>query len=87
MRDDYRCQRCGREGYHRGRDGKGRYIRLGIIKIQGDHIKELADGGDLLDLDNVQTLCVDCHKVKTAKSARLRKKAISRRRANVSISQ
>ncbi len=33
--------------------------------IEGDHIIEIADGGDEFDMENVQTLCVSCHKAKT----------------------
>lgn len=33
----------------------------------GDHIIPIALGGDEWDIDNVQTLCIDCDKVKTRK--------------------
>ena len=36
-----------------------------------DHIDELADGG-AFTLNNLQTLCVPCHKIKTAEQKRLR---------------
>lgn len=44
--------------------------RLGVVDEgrtfwEVDHVKELADGGTN-DLDNLQTLCMWCHKVKTA---------------------
>lgn len=40
--------------------------------VQADHIVEIADGGALTDPGNLQTLCDDCHKVKTleARAAR-----------------
>lgn len=31
----------------------------------GDHIVPIALGGDEFDLKNVQTLCIECHKIKT----------------------
>ena len=30
-------------------------------RLEVDHIKPLADGGALYDLDNLRTLCRDCH--------------------------
>ena len=35
-------------------------------KLIADHIKPIALGGDEWDIDNVQTLCEDCNKTKTA---------------------
>lgn len=35
---------------------------------EADHVVPLIDGGSF-GLDNLQTLCVDCHKAKTAKEA------------------
>jgi len=52
-----------------------RYTRVNCSSIlEVDHIVELADGGSN-DLDNLQLLCVDCHKSKTSKkrSTRLKK--------------
>ncbi len=37
-----------------------------------DHIKPIAEGGEWLDLDNLQTLCDHCHRVKTAKEVHRR---------------
>ena len=34
-------------------------------RVVGDHIVELADGGDPLDERNVQLLCWSCHTTKT----------------------
>ncbi|BDB58970.1 MULTISPECIES: HNH endonuclease [Rhodococcus] len=50
-RDGYRCRRCGRH------DPTGRTLRA-------DHKVNTARGGDD-SLDNGQTLCDDCHDVKT----------------------
>jgi 5-methylcytosine-specific restriction enzyme A len=51
-----RCEKCGK---YRGQDGRP-------IKVFGDHVVELRDGGALLDESNVQILCSDCHAAKTA---------------------
>lgn len=47
-----RCQSCGREG----------------VRVFGDHIRELKDGGAPLDPSNIQLLCGSCHTAKTAKA-------------------
>ena len=44
---------------------------------QADHILPVAEGGGECDLDNYQTLCLKCHKAKTA--AQARRKALARR--------
>lgn len=38
-----------------------------------DHIKEITDGGALLDERNLQSLCSTCHNKKTAEERRRRK--------------
>ena len=40
-----------------------------------DHIKELEDGGDPYDYDNLQSLCHSCHNRKTAKERKKRNKS------------
>jgi len=35
-----------------------------------DHIKELQDGGEEFDWDNLQSLCHDCHVKKSPQGAR-----------------
>jgi 5-methylcytosine-specific restriction endonuclease McrA len=35
-------------------------------ELEADHIIELADGGAIFDPANLQTLCHDCHAIKTA---------------------
>lgn len=42
-------------------------------RLQVDHITELADGGEPYDESNLQTLCEDCHKSKTAIARDLRR--------------
>lgn len=49
------------EGCGREEDESGRAIR-----IFGDHIVEIQDGGAALDENNVQLLCGSCHSAKTA---------------------
>jgi len=41
-----------------------------------DHIKEIVDGGELWDVDNLQSLCNACHNTKTGseKKRRVRRK-------------
>jgi 5-methylcytosine-specific restriction endonuclease McrA len=50
QRAGQRCQGCGRTG----------------CRLFADHIVELRDGGDPLDLRNGQALCGSCHAIKTA---------------------
>ena len=56
VRRGRRCEQCGA-----ARDDAG-----APVKIYGDHIVELRDGGSLLDPANVQFLCAECHGRKTA---------------------
>ena len=53
------CQRCERSG----RVVEGRDV---------DHIIEIEDGGSKTDPDNLQTMCVSCHRKKTAEEKRKR---------------
>jgi 5-methylcytosine-specific restriction endonuclease McrA len=53
-----RCERCGRTG-----NADGSWLRL-----FGDHVVELKDGGAELDPGNVRLLCGSCHSTKTAKA-------------------
>jgi len=54
-RDNYTCRYCGRQ--------------YPVSELVGDHIIPIAAGGSEFDLDNVQTLCVCCHKIKTKNDA------------------
>jgi 5-methylcytosine-specific restriction protein A len=38
-----------------------------------DHIKPISEGGEALSLDNLQTLCKQCHAIKTGKETAKRK--------------
>lgn len=53
------CEECGREG---------KIVPMALV----DHITEIADGGALLDTNNMQSLCVRCHAKKTAQERRRR---------------
>ena len=66
-RDNWTCQLCGERFWP---EWKGR--------IEGDHIVEIADGGDEFDMENIQTLCVECHKAKTKEGRRERAKVARR---------
>jgi len=64
-RDNYTCKKCGRtekqleEWYKTS-------IKYHNKKIICDHIIPIALGGDERDLNNLQTLCVDCNMIKTS---------------------
>jgi hypothetical protein len=47
-----KCEKCGAEG----------------VRIYGDHVVELKDGGAELDANNVELLCSPCHGKKTARA-------------------
>lgn len=47
---------------------KGRTEPANVV----DHIKEITDGGDPLDWNNLQSLCRACHNRKTAKERQRR---------------
>jgi 5-methylcytosine-specific restriction enzyme A len=69
-RDGYTCVKCG--------DGRKKIAikriprwddaehTFRISNLQADHITEVANGGAMWDLDNLQTLCVKCHQEKTS---------------------
>lgn len=64
-RDNYTCKHCGK-----------RYaLKYGDKEIAdtsnliGDHIIPIAVGGAEFDIDNVQTLCIQCNKLKTKRDA------------------
>jgi 5-methylcytosine-specific restriction endonuclease McrA len=40
-------------------------LEVDTSKLIGDHIMPIACGGDEFDIDNVQTLCERCNKIKT----------------------
>lgn len=54
LADEPLCEQCRREG---------RWTRATIA----DHVKPIAQGGALLDLANLQSLCQQCHSRKTTR--------------------
>lgn len=58
-RDNYTCVKCGKkdQDWNRG------------DHLVADHIVPIALGGEEFDLNNVQTLCLDCNRTKTRKDA------------------
>jgi hypothetical protein len=50
-RDNYTCKICGR--------------KFSPSQLECDHIKPIALGGKEFDITNLQTLCKDCHRIKT----------------------
>ena len=69
QRDEYVCQKC---GLGSKMDNYGSYHNL-----VADHIIPIAVGGQQWSFDNLQTLCVSCHKEKTKKD--IKKISIIRR--------
>jgi len=45
------------------------FDRVSGSELVADHIKPIALGGPQWDMENIQTLCVDCNRVKTKKDA------------------
>ena len=52
-RDNHTCVKCGYKG------------NAPYSDLIGDHIESIALGGEEFDVDNVQTLCIPCDKIKT----------------------
>ena len=46
-------------------------FKKGVIKPFNDvdHINNIAQGGDFYDVNNLQLLCTECHRIKTSKEA------------------
>ena len=63
-RDKYSCIKCGAKPTQRTYEGK---IIPDTSKLIGDHIIPISIGGEEYDLNNVQTLCEKCNKIKTKK--------------------
>ncbi|AUS01917.1 hypothetical protein NVP2044O_53 [Vibrio phage 2.044.O._10N.261.51.B8] len=45
---------------------------LVVAAVDVDHIVEIEDGGSKTDIDNLQSLCVPCHRKKTGEEKRKR---------------
>ena len=74
-RDKYSCVECGTKPMQRTYEGN---FIPDTSKLIGDHIIPIAIGGKEYDLNNVQTLCINCNKIKTKedmkKIAKVRRK-------------
>ena len=57
-RDNKTCAICGKQ-------------EISSSALVGDHIIPIACGGEEFDLDNIQTLCLDCNKKKTKSDMKL----------------
>jgi hypothetical protein len=75
-RDNYKCVKC---GFAPTKETWEKKIVPDTSKLIGDHIIPIAIGGREYDLDNVQTLCEKCNKVKTKQD--LRKIALYRKQS------
>jgi 5-methylcytosine-specific restriction endonuclease McrA len=66
-RDNYTCKYCNKKFTYKSQyDGK-EYPES--EKLIGDHIIPIAVGGEEFDINNVQTLCIQCNKIKTKRDA------------------
>jgi len=63
-RDNYTCQMCGKKETKISKYNNQEYPVSEILIA--DHIKPLAIGGEMWNINNLQTLCIDCNKIKTA---------------------
>ena len=66
-RDNYTCAMCNERFVmvSKNPDYLGEEFAL-CEKLIGDHIVPVSIGGSEFDMDNIQTLCIDCNKIKTA---------------------
>jgi len=64
-RDNFTCAICGKRKTIFSKFDNKEYPD--DSKLIADHIKPLARGGAMWGMDNLQTLCIDCNKFKTAK--------------------
>ena len=65
-RDNYTCKMCDRRFVNVAKypPHKGEEYAQSDMLI-GDHVVPIAVGGSEFDMDNIQTLCIDCNKIKT----------------------
>ena len=66
MRDNRTCVKCGWNEKDFSKLSFDERCTPGAWRsLEDDHIRPIALGGDEFDLDNMQTLCSECHKIKT----------------------
>ncbi len=65
-RDNYSCKMCNKRFVNVAKypPHKGEEYAQSEMLI-GDHIVPIAVGGSEFDMENIQTLCIDCNKIKT----------------------
>ena len=80
-RDNHTCVKCGKQPKKKEykselqKDGSYKYFWIKTNKpdssqLIGDHIIPIALGGEEFNIDNVQTLCIECNKIKTKQDAK-----------------
>ena len=68
QRDNYTCQKCGKRPMLKYFDtDKDSYPD--DSQLIADHIIPIALGGEQWDSENIQTLCIECNKIKTKQDA------------------
>ena len=71
-RDNYTCAMCDKRFVHISKypPYEGQEFAEKEMLV-ADHITPIAIGGDEWDINNIQTLCIDCNKIKTAQDMKL----------------
>lgn len=71
QRDNYTCVKCGAKPTKEYKSFSSGKIEVypDCEKLIGDHIIPISLGGEQWDPSNVQTLCIQCNKIKTKKDA------------------
>jgi 5-methylcytosine-specific restriction endonuclease McrA len=77
-RDNYTCRLCGfkaediiEDRYYSDNQSPSNKIKYPLLvksrnsQLDADHIMPISIGGDEWDMNNIQTLCKQCHKAKT----------------------
>ena len=90
-RDNYTCIKCGykksdydfirKMNWGERREYKEKHwgrIKYNIPELEADHIIAIKLGGDVFDMNNLQTLCEVCHKAKTKED--MKKIVLARKR-------
>ena len=78
--DERKCMKCGQPEYQRFFDYTDKWLmfitKTIVTNLHAHHIKRIADGGDNT-LDNLITLCEECHKKEHSKDKNTEKKHIT----------
>lgn len=73
LQRDKVCQNCGHDGREYRKNGVLIYNYLEV-----HHIKPISQGGAEFDLDNLMTLCEECHKIMHGKGSKLNSPMLNR---------